>query len=226
MAQPPIRSFHQRRGRVSPSQAAAIARLWPRYGIDVGAGRLDLGAVFGDGRPVVVEIGFGTGEATAAMAAADPGTNLLAVDVHTPGFGRLLQRIGDEGLEHVRVVSGDAVELLRDMLAPGSLAGIRIYFPDPWPKARHHKRRLVRPDFASLAVSRLTSAGTLHLATDWPPYAEAIRQVLGRQPLLANVFDQQEPRPRHRPSGRPTTRFEQAGLTKGHPVVDLVYVRS
>jgi tRNA (guanine-N7-)-methyltransferase len=224
--EPHIRSFHPRRGRVTTSQAAAIERGWPAYGIDVAPQLLDLAAVFGDDHPVVVEIGFGTGEATATMAAADPATNVLAVDVHTPGFGQLLQRVADEALTNVRVVSGDAVELFRDMLAPGSLSGIRLYFPDPWPKARHHKRRLVRPDFVALAVSRLAPGGELHLATDWPDYAHHMRAVLDAEPLLVKGFDDQVADPADRPAQRPTTRFERAGQAKGHPVVDLVYVRS
>jgi tRNA (guanine-N7-)-methyltransferase len=211
---------------VTQSQAAAIERGWPAYGIEVGTRLLDLAEVFGNDHPVVVEIGFGTGEATAAMAAADASTNLLAVDVHTPGFGRLLQRVADEGLANVRIASGDAVELFRDMLAPGSLAGIRIYFPDPWPKARHHKRRLIRGDFVALAVSRLASGGELHLATDWPHYADHMRAVLDAEPLLAKRFDASVDHPADRPSQRPLTRFERAGLAKGHPVVDLVYLRT
>jgi len=224
--QPHIRSFHPRRGRVTTSQAAAIEQFWPTFGIEVAPRSLDLAEVFGNDHPVVVEIGFGTGEATAAMAAADPGTNLLAVDVHTPGFGRLLARIGADHLENVRVVSGDAVELFRDMLGAGVLTGIRIYFPDPWPKARHHKRRLVSAQFVALAVSRLAPGGTVHLATDWPPYADQMRQVLGAEPSLTKAFDGEEPRPAQRPGRRPTTRFERAGHVKGHRVTDLLYVRS
>jgi tRNA (guanine-N7-)-methyltransferase len=202
------------------SQAAAIERLWPAYGIDVDGRPLDLADVFGNDHPVVVEIGFGTGEATATLAAADRATNLLAVDVHTPGFGRLLQRVGAEDLTHVRVASGDAVELFRDMLAPASLAGVRIYFPDPWPKARHHKRRLVQPEFVALATSRLAAGGRLHLATDWAEYADQMRAALGAEPGLARELDTSVP-----PQWRPATRFERAGLAKGHQVVDLVYVR-
>jgi tRNA (guanine-N7-)-methyltransferase len=219
-APPHIRSFHPRRGRVTGSQAAAIERLWPAYGIDVDGSPLDLAKVFGNDGPVVVEIGFGTGEATAAMAAADRSTNLLAVDVHTPGFGRLLQRVGTDGLDHVRVGSGDAVELFRDMLEPGSLAGVRIYFPDPWPKARHHKRRLVQPGFVALATSRLAVGGTLHLATDWAEYADQMRTVLDAEPGLQAELDTAQ-----RPTWRPLTRFERAGLAKGHQVTDLVYRR-
>jgi tRNA (guanine-N7-)-methyltransferase len=154
------------------------------------------------------------------MAAVDRDTNLLAVDVHTPGFGRLLQRVGAEDLTHVRVASGDAVELFRDMLAPRSLAGVRIYFPDPWPKARHHKRRLVQPEFVATLTSRLAAGGTLHLATDWAEYADQMRAVLDSEPGL--VCELVTP---VRPSWRPATRFERAGLAKGHEVVDLVYRR-
>ena len=220
----PIRTFHPRRGRVTVRQAEAIEQLWPTYGVDIDGQLLDLGRLFGDDRPVVLEIGFGTGEATATMAAADPGTNVLAVDVHTPGFGRLLQRIGGEGLRNVRIVSGDAVDLVREMLAPESLAGIRIYFPDPWPKARHHKRRLVQPEFVAMAVTRLKPGGELHLATDWADYAEQMRTVLDAEPGLAKRLDVSGPG-QPRPGARPVTRFERAGLARGHEVVDLVYSR-
>jgi len=206
---------------VTPRQAQAIAELWPTYGLDVDGRPLDLGHLYGDNRPVVLEIGFGTGEATAAMAAADPETNLLAVDIHTPGFGRLLARIGAESLTNVRVGSGDAVDLVRDMLAPGTLAGIRIYFPDPWPKARHHKRRLVQPGFVRLAVTALAPGGRLHLATDWADYADQMRVVCDAEPLLHKEIEASSPL-----MGRPSTRYELAGLAKGHQVIDLVYLRS
>jgi len=211
---------------VTTRQAAAIESLWPRFGFEVGPWKLDPVALFGSDRPVVVEIGFGTGEATAAMAAADPGTNLIAVDVHTPGFGQLLARVAAGQLANVRIASGDAVELFRDMLPAGSLVGIRCYFPDPWPKARHHKRRLVAPSFVALAIDRLAPGGTFHLATDWPDYAGQMRTVLDAEPSLVKVFDQCQPDPQLRPGCRPSTRFERAGTAKGHPVVDLVYLRS
>jgi len=210
---------------VTASQAAAIERMWPTFGFEVGPWRLDPVELFGNDRPLVVEVGFGTGEATAAMAAAEPGTNLLAVDVHTPGFGQLLALVDAGDLSNVRIASGDAVELLRDMLPAGSLAAIRCYFPDPWPKARHHKRRLVAPGFVALAISRLAAGGTLHLATDWPDYAQQMRRVLGAEPALVKIFDQCQPDPQLRPGRRPSTRFERAGTAKGHPVVDLVYLR-
>lgn len=220
-AERPIRTFHPRRGRVTARQAKAIEQLWPLYGLEIDGRPLDLAQLFGDERPVALEIGFGTGEAAAAMAAGDPSTNVLVVDVHTPGFGQLLHRVAVDGLQNVRVASGDAVDLLRDMLAPGSLAEIRSYFPDPWPKVRHHKRRLVQPGFTALAASRLSVGGRFHLATDWVDYAEQMRAVLDAEPLLCKEFDGQGPARR----GRPATRYERAGIAKGHEVVDLVYVR-
>ncbi|MBY8889364.1 tRNA (guanosine(46)-N7)-methyltransferase TrmB [Streptomyces sp. PTM05] len=229
-----IRTFHPRRGRVTDAQADAINRLWRRWGQDIDGTPLDLAELFAPGRgtdaaqdslgtppPVVLEIGFGMGDATAAMAAADPGTGILAVDVHTPGQGNLLHLAQDAGLDNVRVGNGDAVVLLRDMLAPGSLAGLRVYFPDPWPKARHHKRRLIQPEFVRLAVSRLAPGAVVHCATDWEPYAEQMLEVLGAEPALRNEHDGYAPRP----GFRPMTKFERQGLEKGHVVNDLLFVR-
>jgi tRNA (guanine-N7-)-methyltransferase len=171
--------------------------------------------------PVVLEIGFGMGEATAEMAAADPRTGVLAADVHTPGQGNLLALAARAGLRNVRVANGDAVVLLRDMIAPGALAGLRVFFPDPWPKARHHKRRLIQPEFVALAVSRLRPGAFVHCATDWEPYAEQMLEVLGGCADLANRYDGWAPRPEE----RPLTRFEQQGIDKGHVVRDLVFTR-
>lgn len=215
-----IRSFHPRRGRVTSSQSRALEQLGDRFTLAVDGAALDLDRVFG-GRPVVLEIGFGMGEATAAMASADRGTGLLAVDVHTPGVGRLLAEIGAGGLDHVRVMQGDAVEVLRDMLAPQSLAGVRIFFPDPWPKARHHKRRLVQPELVALLASRLVPGGFVHCATDWPDYGAQMLHVLSAEPLLVNDAAGFA----SRPPDRPLTRFERRGLARGHPVVDLVFRR-
>jgi tRNA (guanine-N7-)-methyltransferase len=218
-----IRSFTPRRSRVTNAQRDALERLWPRWGLEVdGRGRLDLDALF-DGRPVVLEIGFGMGEATAEMAAADPGTGILAVDVHTPGQGNLLRLAELRGLTNVRVANGDALILLREMLAPATLAGIRVFFPDPWPKKRHHKRRIIQPEFVELAASRLVPGGTLHCATDWEPYAESMLEVLTAGPWLVNTVPGggYAPRPAH----RPLTRFERQGLAKGHVVHDLVFAR-
>jgi tRNA (guanine-N7-)-methyltransferase len=155
------------------------------------------------------------------MARADPGTGLVAVDVHTPGVGRLLLVVEDLGLDNVKVVHGDAVEFLRDCVPASTLSGVRAFFPDPWPKARHHKRRLVRPDLVSLMASRLRPGGTLHVCTDWAPYAEQMLEVLDAEALLCNSYERWAPR-----LERPMTKFEQAGIDKGHEVADLVYVRT
>jgi tRNA (guanine-N7-)-methyltransferase len=210
------RTYKLRRGRVTASQAAAIERLRPVYGVEVDGRPLDLHAVFGRRAPVVLEIGFGMGEVTAAMATREPGRNLLAVDVHTPGIGNLLKLVEAGGLANVRVAEGDAVVLLDAMLGPGSLAEVRAFFPDPWPKARHVKRRLVVPDFCDLVASRLVPAGRLHLATDWPEYAEQMRAVLAAHPAFE--LSQEVP-------WRPRTRFERQGMAAGRPAHDVVAMR-
>ncbi|SEC10567.1 tRNA (guanine-N7-)-methyltransferase [Streptomyces sp. 2224.1] len=216
-----IRSFQPRRSRVSPSQADALRRLWPTWGLDIdGLSRIDLDAFF-DGLPVVLEIGFGMGEATAQMAAADPDTGILGCDVHTPGQGNLLGLAERNGLSNIRVANGDAIILLREMLAPASLAGLRVYFPDPWPKKRHHKRRLVQPEFIALAVTRLAPGALVHCATDWEPYAEQMLDVLSAEPALENLYPGYAPRP----DFRPLTKFEGQGLDKGHVVHDLLFRR-
>ncbi len=212
-----IRTFHPRRGRMSDAKIEALAMLLPRYGVPDGP--LDLEALFA-GRPVALEIGFGLGHATLEMALDDDTTGILAVDVHTPGVARLLQEVDEHGLDHVRVVHDDAVELLRERIPEASLVAIRIFFPDPWPKARHHKRRIVRPDLVSLMASRLVAGGGLHCATDWTPYAEAMLEVLTCEPLLVNAYDDYAPR-----LERPMTKFERTGIEKGHEVADLVFVR-
>ncbi|CAL9533092.1 tRNA (guanosine(46)-N7)-methyltransferase TrmB [Streptomyces sp. enrichment culture] len=219
-----IRSFQPRRSRVTTGQADALQRLWSRWGLDIDGQRVvDLAELFGNARPVVLEIGFGMGEATAAMAAADPATNILAVDVHTPGQGNLLALAEREELSNIRVGNGDAIILLREMLAPDSLAGLRVYFPDPWPKKRHHKRRLIQPEFLSLAATRLAPGAVLHCATDWEPYAEQMLEVLTAHPDFENTVPGGgfAPRPEH----RPLTRFEGQGLDKGHVVNDLLFRR-
>ncbi|GAA1925013.1 tRNA (guanosine(46)-N7)-methyltransferase TrmB [Streptantibioticus ferralitis] len=221
-----IRTFHPRRGRVTAAQGDAINRLWPQWGLDIDGSPLDLAALFGTpvapaDIPVVVEIGFGMGDATADMAAADPAAGILAVDVHTPGQGHLLCLAEQNGLSNIRVANGDAIILLRDMLPSGSLAGLRVFFPDPWPKARHHKRRMIQPEFVSLAVSRLAPGATFHCATDWEPYAEQMLEVLSAEPELRNAYDGYAPRP----DFRPMTKFERQGLDKGHVVHDLIFTR-
>ncbi|NBM19979.1 tRNA (guanosine(46)-N7)-methyltransferase TrmB [Streptomyces sp. GC420] len=218
-----IRSFQPRRSRVTTGQADALTRLWPRWGLDIdGRRKLDLDEMF-CGLPVVLEIGFGMGEATAQMAADDPGTGILAVDVHTPGQGNLLGLAERNGLSNIRVANGDAIILLREMIEPEALAGVRVYFPDPWPKKRHHKRRLVQPEFLTLAASRMRPGALLHCATDWEPYADQMLEVLTAHPDFENT------RPdggfADRPAFRPLTRFEGQGLDKGHVVRDLLFVR-
>ncbi|MEU1674980.1 tRNA (guanosine(46)-N7)-methyltransferase TrmB [Streptomyces roseifaciens] len=220
-----IRSFQPRRSRVTTGQGEALRRLWPKWGLDIdGLSKLDLGELFGDPElPVVLEIGFGMGEATAKMAAADPGTGILACDVHTPGQGNLLGLAERNGLTNVRVANGDAIILLREMLVPDSLAGLRVYFPDPWPKKRHHKRRLIQPEFLALAATRLAPGALLHCATDWEPYAEQMLEVLSAAPDFENTQADGGFAPR--PEFRPLTRFEGQGLDKGHVVHDLLFRR-
>ncbi|WP_228995064.1 tRNA (guanosine(46)-N7)-methyltransferase TrmB [Streptomyces sp. DH8] len=218
-----IRSFQPRRSRVTTGQQEALERLWPKWGLDIDGKRvLDLAELFG-GLPVVLEIGFGMGEATAQMAAADPGTGILAVDVHTPGQGNLLGLADRAGSTNVRVANGDAIILLREMLAPESLDGLRVYFPDPWPKARHHKRRLIQPEFLDLVAPVLKPGAIVHCATDWEPYAEQMLEVLTAHPRFENTAADGGYAPR--PAFRPLTRFEGQGLDKGHIVHDLLFTR-
>ena len=216
-----IRSYVLRAGRVGSGQRRALDELGPRFVLPYAPAPLDRRSAFGRDAPLVVEIGFGMGDATAAIAAALPDTDFLAIDVHAPGVGGLLRRIGERDLGNVRIVCHDAVEVLERMIGPGSLAGVHVYFPDPWPKKRHHKRRLIQPPFAALLASRLAPGGYLHCATDWEPYAEQMLEVLGAEPLLANTADGYAPRPDY----RPLTKFEARGLKLGHGVHDLVFRR-
>lgn len=219
-----IRSFQPRRSRVTAGQADALQRLWAKWGLDIDGRPVDLAELFGAAdRPVVLEIGFGMGEATAQMAAADPGTGILAVDVHTPGQGNLLGLADRNALTNVRVANGDAIILLREMLPADSLAGLRVYFPDPWPKKRHHKRRLIQPEFLDLAATRLKPGALVHCATDWEPYAEQMLEVLTAHPDFENTRADGGYAPR--PDFRPLTRFEGQGLDKGHVVNDLLFRR-
>jgi len=218
---PPIRSYVLRQGRFSPAQQKAYSELLPRFGLPFAPGPLDFASVFGRTAPVVLEIGFGMGETTARIAAENPGVNYLGIEVHAPGVGSLLRQVEAAGLTNVRVVSHDAVEVLRDMVAPGSLAGIHVFFPDPWPKKRHHKRRLMQPAFAELAASRLAPGGYLHVATDWEEYAQQVLEVLAATPGLRNTAEGFAPRP----ASRPETKFERRGVRLGHGVWDIVFRR-
>jgi tRNA (guanine-N7-)-methyltransferase len=218
---PHIRTFHPRRGRLGARHLDALDRLWPAYGTAVPGPRQDPAALFGRDAPLVLEIGSGMGEATTAMAAADPDRNFLAVEVHTPGIANLLAMIEERGLTNVRVARGDAIELARDMLSAESVDVIHVYFPDPWPKARHRKRRLIQPPHVAILRSRLVHGGTLHCATDCADYGEAMLETLTADPELVNAFDGYAPRPAH----RPLTRFEQRAIGAGRPIFDLVFRR-
>lgn len=218
-----IRSFVRREGRMTDSQKRALDELWPRYGLDLPAAPLRLAEAFGREAPVVLEIGFGNGEHLLARAAAEPARDFVGVEVHRPGVGRVLNRAQAAGIGNLRVACHDAVEVLRDWLPARALAEIVVYFPDPWPKKRHHKRRLVQPAFAQLAASRLAPGGLLKLATDWADYARHMREVLDAEPALQNAAGAAGYVPR--PDERPPTRFELRGQRLGHEVFDLVYRR-
>ena len=214
-----IRSFVLRQGRISDAQRRAIDTLLPRYGLPFQDSPLDLEAVFGRAAPKILEIGFGMGETTAAIAAAHPENDYLGIEVHTPGVGALLKRIGEAGLANLRIVQHDAVEVIEHMLAPGSLDGVHVFFPDPWPKKRHHKRRMIQPPFVALLASRMKPGAYLHVATDWEDYALQILDVLAASPALANTAT----RFAERPATRPETKFEARGLRLGHKSWDLVF---
>ncbi|WP_428419764.1 tRNA (guanosine(46)-N7)-methyltransferase TrmB [Methylibium sp.] len=217
----PIRSFVLRAGRMGSGQTRALTELGPRFVLPFQTARLDPEAVFGRRAPLVFEIGFGMGDATAQIAAARPGTDFIGCEVHTPGVGALLKQIGERELTNLRIVQHDAVEVLEHMIAPASLAGIHLFFPDPWHKKKHHKRRLIQPAFVTQLVTRLVPGGYLHCATDWQPYAEQMLEVLGAEPALRNTAAGYAPKPDY----RPLTKFEHRGLKLGHGVWDLVFTR-
>jgi tRNA (guanine-N7-)-methyltransferase len=220
----PIRSFVTRAGRITEAQQRALEELWPRYGVAYAPGPLDAGALFGRRAPCVCEIGFGNGDNLLALAAAHPGQDFLGIEVHRPGVGRLLLALERERLTNVRVICHDAVEVLTWQLAPASLAEILILFPDPWPKKRHHKRRLLQAPFAALAASRLAPEGVLRLATDWEPYALEMHAVLAATGGLENLA--RDGGFVARPASRQTTRFERRGERLGHGVFDLAFRRA
>jgi tRNA (guanine-N7-)-methyltransferase len=206
---------------MGPGQQRALADLGPRFLLPYTPDRCDLDAVFRRHAPRVLEIGFGMGDATATIAQAQPDTDFIGIEVHTPGVGALLKRIGELDLGNLRLIQHDAVEVLDHMIAPHSLAGVHIFFPDPWHKKRHHKRRLIQPAFVHQLASRIAPGGYLHCATDWQPYAEQMLEVLSEEPSLRNTADGYAPRPGY----RPLTKFENRGLRLGHGVWDLVFSR-
>ncbi len=193
----------------------------PRFGVAFAPAILDFTQLFGRSAPTIVEIGSGMGETSAAIAAAQPQHNFLCIEVHAPGVGSLLKQIEEQQLGNVRIIQHDAVEVLRHMIAPHSLAGVHLFFPDPWPKKRHHKRRLLQPEFAALVAARLNSGAYFHCATDWQEYAEQMLAVLSGEPLLKNSVSGFAPRPGY----RPLTKFEKRGLKLGHGVWDIVFLR-
>jgi tRNA (guanine-N7-)-methyltransferase len=211
-----------RQGRFSRGQQRAHEELLPKFGIAYRIEPLDFPAVFARAAPVVAEIGFGMGETTARIAADNPGNDYLAIEVHAPGVGSLLKQIDAGGLANLRIVAHDAVEVLRDMVPPASLAAIHVFFPDPWPKKRHHKRRLLQAPFVELAASRLAPGGLLHVATDWQEYAEHVLAVLAATPSLRNTAEGYAARP----SSRPETKFERRGRNLGHGVWDILFART
>ncbi len=220
-----IRSYVLRTGRLTSGQARALDELGPRFVLPYASRPVDWDGVFGRSAPRVLEVGFGMGEATALLAQAQPERDFIGVEVHTPGVGALLLRIRELGLGNLRIVCHDAVQVLRDMVGEASLDALHVYFPDPWHKKRHHKRRLIQPGFVALAASRLRPGGLLHCATDWQDYAQHMLQVLQQQPLLRNTSADPQGYCA-RPAWRMPSRFEQRGLRLGHGVWDLVFERS
>ncbi len=216
-----IRSYVLRQGRVSSAQQRAHETLLPRYGVAYRESFVDLEQVFGRAAPKILEIGFGMGETTAEIAAAQPENDYLGVEVHTPGVGSLLKQIDARALTNVRIIQHDVVEVLRHMIAPGALDGVHIFFPDPWPKKKHHKRRLIQTPLIHLLAEKLKPGGVLHTATDWHEYAEQILAVLSAEPVLANTATDYAERPGY----RPLTKFENRGLKLGHGVWDILFRR-
>jgi tRNA (guanine-N7-)-methyltransferase len=220
----PIRSFVKRSGRLTASQKRALTELWPLYGIGAGPDRLDFDALFGRSAPRVLEIGFGDGESLVGEAHDHPELDFLGVEVHEPGIGHCLLRAQAAGLANLRIVAADAIDVLESMIPPASLHRINLYFPDPWPKKRHHKRRIVQPAFVDLCAAALAAGGTLRIATDWAGYAEHIDSV-----LTASARFRQSERREHAgaaPLDRPATKFERRGIAEGHRIVDWVFTKS
>jgi tRNA (guanine-N7-)-methyltransferase len=216
---PRVTSFRVRSGAISPARRQASERTWPRVGRDVADERLDAAAWFGRDAPVVLEIGCGTGTATAAMAQAEPQVNLIGVEVYRPGLAQLVQRVEGDAIANIRLVRGDAVDVLENMIAPGSLSGVRVFFPDPWPKARHHKRRLLRPAAVALIADRLVDGGVLHVATDHAAYAEFIAEVGDAEPLLRRIAADAAPVS----CARPITKFEDKAHRAGSDISELLW---
>ena len=219
----PVRTFVRREGRLTDAQKRALDALYQRWGVSPPEGTLDLAALFGREASVVLEVGFGNGTALAEVARRHPERNYLGIEVHRPGVGRLLNEMERDGIDNIRVICHDAVEVMRDWLPPASLDAIQLYFPDPWPKKRHHKRRMVQPAWVELAARCLRPGGLLHMATDWEAYAAHMLEVMDSSSAFRNIHGAGRFAPD--PGERPATHFEQRGLRKGHVVRDLMYRR-
>ncbi len=215
----PVRSFVLRQGRMTDAQSRFLARMMPAIGIPYSPQHVDFAAAFGRNAPLVVEIGFGMGDSTAQIARAMPDTDFIGIEVHSPGVGNLCKLIDADSIANLRIIQHDAVEVLQHMVPPASLDGVHVFFPDPWPKKRHHKRRLIQPPLVALLADRLKAGAYLHCATDWEEYANQMLEVLSAEPRLENTSIDYAPRPDY----RPLTRFEQRGLRLGHGVWDLVF---
>lgn len=218
MDTPTIKSFKLRGTRITAAQEAARDRLWETYGIDLSPMSLDFSSLFPHAKHVVVEIGFGMGEATVEIAQRFPDTGFLAIDVHQPGIGKLLAAIEENEISNIRVMDEDAHIVLQRMVTDFSLDGVHLFFPDPWPKTRHHKRRIVNETFIELIASKLKEGGSIHMATDWAPYATWMKERFDRSSFFTGGIVA-------RPDWRPLTRFEGQGLRKNHPVTDLIYAK-
>ena len=219
-----IKTYVLRAGRMGPGQTRAFEQYGPKFLLPYQPSLLDVSAAFGRATPLILEIGFGMGDATAKIAQVRPDDNFLCCEVHAPGVGALLKRCGEEGIGNIRIVQHDAVEVMDHMLGDNSLDGVHIFFPDPWHKSRHHKRRLIQSPFVQRLVQHIKPSGYLHLATDWQPYAEQMLAVLSAEPQLANTAtDPSGYAPK--PDYRPLTKFENRGLKLGHGVWDLVFTK-
>ena len=213
-----VRSYRLRGSRITRSQASALERFWPIYGIEIPESKLDLPALFPNAEKIIMEIGFGMGEATALIGRDFPCDGFLAVEVHFPGVGKLMARIEELGLKNIRIMETDVHPLFEEHLEDESLDGIHLFFPDPWPKKKHQKRRIVNPEFLTLIAPKIKAGGFIHIATDWVPYAEVIEEVFAASAVFKGGVVE-------RPEWRPLTRFEGQGITKDHQVTDLRYTR-
>lgn len=219
-----IRSFVRRAGRITASQQRALDSLWPVYGIEFDDARLDLPLLFGRSAPVVLEIGFGNGETLVEQAAANPDKDFMGIEVHEPGVGHCLLKAEESGIRNLRVIMHDAVEVLTKQVSPGSLARVNLYFPDPWPKKRHHKRRIIQEGFVALLADRLAARGTLHIATDWHDYAAHIDEILSQSDRFVCIEHREHDG--EAPLDRPRTKFERRGLRKGHRICDWIFQKT